>query len=156
MTQSSIRALRRSDLVRVASLVDANAMFPSDMLEEMVAPHLTSADPTQRWVVIESAGAVQGAAFYAAEQMAERVWNVLMICVAPENHGEGLGVSLMRHIEAELAGEGARLLLVETSGLPSFERTRGFYDMLGYDREARIREYYDVGDDKIVFRKLLA
>jgi ribosomal protein S18 acetylase RimI-like enzyme len=55
-----------------------------------------------------------------------------------------------------LAARGVRLLLVETSGLPAFEGTRGFYRARGYAEEARIRDFYQAGEDKIVFRKLLA
>jgi ribosomal protein S18 acetylase RimI-like enzyme len=54
-----------------------------------------------------------------------------------------------------LTVRGARVLLVETSGLPSFERTRAFYRKCGYDEEARIRDFYKAGDDKIVYRKML-
>lgn len=43
-----------------------------------------------------------------------------------------------------------------TSGLASFERTRAFYRKCGYDEEARIRDFYRAGDDKIVYRKALA
>ena len=45
--------------------------------------------------------------------------------------------------------------LVETSGLPEFERARAFYRKCGYEEEARIREFYNAGEDKIVFRKAL-
>jgi ribosomal protein S18 acetylase RimI-like enzyme len=51
---------------------------------------------------------------------------------------------------------GARMLLVETSGLASFERQRTFYRKCGYNEEARIRDFYQAGEDKIVFRKALA
>ena len=44
---------------------------------------------------------------------------------------------------------------METSGLASFESTRKFYRKCGYEEEARIREFYQAGEDKIVFRKLL-
>ena len=44
---------------------------------------------------------------------------------------------------------------VETSGTNEFTRTRNFYQLLGYENEARIRDYYDAGDDKVVFRKSL-
>jgi RimJ/RimL family protein N-acetyltransferase len=47
------------------------------------------------------------------------------------------------------------MLLVETSGLPDFERTRTFYAKCGYEEEARIRDFYAVNDDKVVFRKVL-
>ncbi len=54
-----------------------------------------------------------------------------------------------------MTARGGRMLLVETSGLPDFERTRAFYRKCGYEEEARIRDFYAAGDDKVVFRKVL-
>ncbi|CAN0589115.1 unnamed protein product [Ectocarpus sp. 12 AP-2014] len=48
-----------------------------------------------------------------------------------------------------------RVLLVETSGNAGFARTRAFYAQAGYEEEARIREFYAAGEDKIIFRKAL-
>jgi len=56
-------------------------------------------------------------------------------------------------VEQALALRGARLLLVET--LASFERTREFYRRCGFDEEARIRDFYEAGADKIIYRKVL-
>lgn len=153
MKNHGIRPLEWSDLPRVAHLVDSNAMFPSDMLADMTAGYF-SGDTDQRWIVamMES---VTGVAYYIPEPMTEGTWNVLLIAVDPQAHGKGIGQALMRHIEAQLAGEDMRVLLVETSGTPGFERTRHFYDQLGYDREARIRDYYAADDDKVIFRKAL-
>ena len=92
-------------------------------------------------------------AYYIPEPITEGTWNVLLIAVDPQAHGKGIGQGLMRYIEAQLVEEGVRVLLVETSGTPEFERTRHFYDQLGYDREARIRDYYAADDDKVIFRK---
>jgi ribosomal protein S18 acetylase RimI-like enzyme len=61
----------------------------------------------------------------------------------------------MAHAEADLEARGGRVLLVETSGLEKFARTRAFYRFIGYDEEARIREFYAAGEDKVVFRKAL-
>lgn len=155
MSQLLIRPLERGDLDRVASLVEVTDMFPAELLEGMTAAYFAGDSETQRWIVAERDGSVAGVAYTVPEPLTEGTWNTLLICVDPAAHGEGIGTALMRHIEGELRGQGARVLLVETSGTPGFERTRGFYDMLGYDREARIRDYYTAGDDKIIFRKAL-
>lgn len=155
MINSNIRPLWRDDLLRVGHLVDVNDMFPSAMLTEMTAPFFGGRLEEHRWLVCDN-GDVDGVAYYVPEQLTEGTWNLLLIAVDPKLHGRGIGTYLMRFVEMELCSQGHRVLLVETSGKPEFERTRGFYDMLGYDREARIRDYYADGDDKIIFRKSLA
>lgn len=156
MTHIAIRPLVRGDLPRVAYLVDANAMFPSEMLGDMTAAFFAGDSDAHRWIVAEREGSVvEGVAYTVPEPLTEGTWNTLCICVDPAAHGRGTGSALMGHIEDQLRGEGARVLLVETSGTPGFARTRAFYDGLGYEREARIRDYYTAGDDKIIFRKAL-
>ncbi|WP_404788101.1 hypothetical protein [Altericista sp. CCNU0014] len=55
-----------------------------------------------------------------------------------------------------LTERGERVLLVETSGTEDFEYVREFYRKSGYEEEARIREFYTAGVDKIIFRKMLS
>ena len=64
-------------------------------------------------------------------------------------------INLLRYLERRLAKQGGRILLVETAGIPEFERTRDFYRKNGFTEEARIREFYEPGVDKIVFWKRL-
>ena len=46
-------------------------------------------------------------------------------------------------------------MIVDTSGTEAFAETRAFYRKNGYTEEARIRDYWADGDDKITFRKPL-
>ena len=153
MIHGHIRALLRADLDRVSYLVDANTMFPSEMLADMTAPFF-GGDASQRWLVFDD-GHASAACYFVPEGLADGVWNLLMIAVDPERHGEGIGTKLMRAVENQLAEEGVRILLVDTSGKEEFRRTHSFYEMLGYEHEARIRDYWAEGDDKVTFRKLL-
>ncbi|MEM7664809.1 MAG: GNAT family N-acetyltransferase [Pseudomonadota bacterium] len=154
MKNNCIRPLVRGDLDRVAFLVEANEMFPPEMLEEMTTPYFAGESDAHRWLVFDESG-VQAVAYYVPEQLTDGTWNLLLIAVDPKVHGKGIGSAVMRYVEAHLKEQGIRVLLVETSGVPEFERTRGFYDMLGYGREACIRDYYAAGDDKVIFRKAL-
>jgi ribosomal protein S18 acetylase RimI-like enzyme len=111
-------------------------------------------DQTDFWASYDD-GSPKAVAYCVTEAMTVGTWNLLLIAVNPDRQGNGIGAQLMSFVEAKRASEGARVLLVETSGTDDFIRTRALYAQLGYDEEARIREYYDAGDDKIVFRKAL-
>ena len=103
----------------------------------------------------EDESGVVAIAYCAPERMTEGTWNLYLIAVHPSYQGKGHGTAMVSYIEKMLAERGERLLLVETSGLPDFERTQAFYRRCGYTEEARIREFYQAGEDKIVFRKAL-
>ena len=153
-----IRPCHESDLPALKAIVDAVALFPSELLDDMVsfgAPTREGDDPTEFWLVHDDGAGPVGVAYCAPEAMASGTWNALLLAVRPERQDEGVGAGLMARIEALLGARGERVLLVETSGTDEFERTRGFYARIGYEREAVIREYYGPGDDKVVFRKAL-
>ena len=94
--------------------------------------------------------------YYAPERMTDGTWNLYLLAVHPDRQGRGRGASLVRYVEQDLRTRGARLLIIETSGLPGFARQREFYTGLGYQEEARIREFYSHGDDKVIYWKALA
>lgn len=152
-----IRPTVAADLPALKQVIDSNELFPSEMLDDMIAAYLANPANGEFWLTDddEKDGGPAGVAYCAPERMTEGTWNLLLIAQHPTRQGQGRGTALLKHIEHKLASRGERVLLVETSGLPSFERTREFYRKNGYDQEARIREFYNAGEDKIVFRKAL-
>ncbi len=123
----------------------------------LIALFSGSPDEDQCWLVAEGTdGDLLGVAYCAPERMTNGTWNLYFIAVHPDHRGGGHGAALVRYVEQMLAARSVRVLLVETSALASFAATRAFYSKCGYDEEARIREFYNAGEDKIVFRKALA
>lgn len=151
---SYIRPVTSEDLPALKTVIDANGLFPSDMLDEMISDYLSDEDSKDYWFTYDD-GKPVAIAYCAPERMTQGTWNLYLIAVHPDYQKFGRGASMLHHIEQKLAQNGERILLVETSGLPSFEGTREFYRKCGYNQEARIREFYQAGEDKIVFRKLL-
>ncbi len=153
----SVRAAVAGDLPGLKTVIDATGLFPSSMLDDMMASYLgDSCEAAEFWLASVDDGKVSGVAYCARERMTTGTWNLLLIAVHPECQGRGRGAAMMQHVEAKLAAGGERILLVETSALPEFETTRSFYKKLGYHEEARIRDFYQAGEDKIVFRKTIA
>ena len=87
--------------------------------------------------------------------MADAAWNLLAIGVTPDRQGQGVGAAMLRYLEANLAELSARILIVETLGSDAFQRTRNFYLKNGFEEEARIRDFYENGGDKVVFWKCI-
>ncbi len=149
-----IRPAAAEDCAAIAAIADAT-LFPADMLGPMIAPFLNDPDCRHVWSVATQESRVVGFTYCEPERMTHGTWNLLAIGVEPAIQRRGAGARLMAALETDLAKAGARILIVETSGLDAYARTRAFYTRLGYDREASIRDFYDAGEDKIVFRKAL-
>jgi ribosomal protein S18 acetylase RimI-like enzyme len=150
----TVRATRPEDLPALRSVIDSTGLFPGEMLDDMTAPFLMGVDSADRWLTLDD-GEPIGVAYFAPERMTVGTWNLLLIAIRSDRQGQGLGRRLTDAVEMALANDGQRILLVETSGLPEFERTRAFYDGREYQREALIRDFYQDGEDKVVFWKRL-
>ena len=153
-----IRPITPDDTNAVMILADATGLFQPnepEVLGEVLADYL-SGDPNRDpfWLADDDGGLV-GTAYCLPDPMAYGIWNLLFIAVRPDLQGRGHDSALLLYVEQALRERGARRLLIETSGLGTFERTRAFYRKHGYDEEARIRDYYRSGDDKVIFRKAL-
>lgn len=149
-----IRPLIAADLPALRAVIAANELFPPEMLDGMAAPFLAGEEEAGFWLTDRDEGPV-ALAYCVPERLTEGTWNLLLIAVHPDRQGQGRGSALMQAVEAALVERGARILLVETSGLPEYRRSRAFYARLGFGEEARIRDFYRDGDDKVVFRKPL-
>lgn len=156
-----VRPLTADDRDAVRNLALINEMFTADEMggvDEMLSGYLDGTLSDHHWVVAETGGVVTGGGYYAPEPFGDRVWNLYFLAVHPDVHGQGVGGRIVRYLVDHLrsAGEGtARVLLVETSSTDAYERARSFYVARGFVEEARIREYYGPGDDKVVFWRRL-
>ena len=152
-----IRHARPTDIADILEIARTCGLFTSDDMEFFEADirgFFDAAENEREWWVDEDEGALVAAA-YLSPEMADRVWNLLFIAVAPEAKGTGRGSAMLLHVERELTQRGQRMLVIDTSSLPSFEATRGFYTSHGYTLVAQIPDFWTDGDDKVVFSKRL-
>jgi ribosomal protein S18 acetylase RimI-like enzyme len=150
-----IRLVEERDVDAIKEIIEATEMFPPSMLDEMIAGFF-SGRSRDFWLTIEREDRPAAVAYCAPEKMTKGTWNLLLLAALPVRQGTGLGSTLVAGVEERLRLDGQALLLVETSGTPEFERTRRFYRKLDFVEEARIRDFYASGDDKVVFWKRLA
>lgn len=98
-------------------------------------------------------GALAGAAYFGPEAMADRVANLVFIAVAAASRRKGVASALIAAFEADADARGARLGVIETAGDRAFAPAWALYERHGYREEARIRDFFADGFDKLIFTK---
>ncbi len=150
-----IRPTELKDIPALQTVLDGTELFPSDMLPDMVSGFLSDDGSADVWLTAEAGGEPVGFCFASPEELADGTWNMLAIAVLPEKQGSGAGGALVAALESLLRKQGHRVLIADTSGADDFARTREFYRKNDYAEEARIRDFWAAGDDKVVFWKSL-
>jgi ribosomal protein S18 acetylase RimI-like enzyme len=99
--------------------------------------------------------AVQGYVCYGPTPKTDGVFDLYWIAVDPKQQGQGFGQILLRFVENEVRRQSGRMLLIETRSRSAFEPTIRFYQRSGYQEITRIKDFYRIEDDKLVFCKKL-
>lgn len=154
MTNPIIKATSSDDIAGLQAVLDGTELFPSEMLPDMLAPALAG-ETEAFWLTCHSGGEAVGLCYTVPEDLADGTWNMLALAVRPDMQGKRLGAALVKAAEQHLKDKAQRILIVDTSGTDDFALTRKFYTQNGYDEEARIRDFWAEGDDKVIFRKVL-
>lgn len=100
--------------------------------------------------------AVQGYVCFGPTPKSDGVFDLYWIAVDPREQGQGYGQLLLRFVENEVRRQNGRMLLIETSSKQSYAPTVRFYERAGYEEISRIKDFYRIEDDKVVFCKHLA
>jgi GNAT superfamily N-acetyltransferase len=106
-------------------------------------------------LVAEDKTEITGYVCYGPTPLTDGTWDIYWEAVSRNRRGQGIGGTLLKAAEREIKKSKGRLSLIETSSTPAYEKTRQFYQRCGYDEIARVPDFYEPGDDKIILSKLL-
>ena len=155
MNKMKIRQPKSEDIKSLSLILDSTELFPSEMLPDMIDGFITKTHKEDLWLSCIHEGDVIGFCYAVPEQLTEGTWNMLAIAVHPKCQGVGADRAILNELEISLKNDGQRVLIADTSGLPEFKQTREFYRKNDYTEEARIRDFWAEGDDKVIFWKAL-
>jgi ribosomal protein S18 acetylase RimI-like enzyme len=157
-----IRPITPGDHSRIHEIVTAAGNFSDQEIEtamELVDEALETGEESGYIIVVAemrgSTAAIAGYACYGPTPLTEGVFDLYWIAVHPEAQGRGVGRNLIRYAEDDIRSRGGRMLLIETSSREGYDATIAFYEHANYEMAARIKNFYRVGDDKLVFLKEL-
>lgn len=156
-----IRPLQPDDREPIHTLLVETDVFTKEEVEvalELMDCVLNDADQQdyEIYTGVSETGEVAGYYCIGSTALTVGTYDLYWIAVKPAMHDKGVGKLLLQHAEALITSHGGRLIVAETSSQPKYEHTRKFYLNNHYTEVARIKEYYKIGDDLVVYGKYLS
>ncbi len=152
-----IRPMEKHDKTSIMRILKRTPEFtPAEVVlaDEVIESYLFNPAESGYFILVAEVDAViAGYVCYGPTPITEGTWDLYWIAVDHEIQGRGVGRKLMETAENEINKAGGRLILVETSSKPGYEKTNLFYQNLNYTETARIKDFYAFGDDQIIYEK---
>jgi ribosomal protein S18 acetylase RimI-like enzyme len=155
-----IRPYNSRDRERIRGILAGSGTFT----EEEVAVALEVIDDAQKYPESDDYtilcadggdGCVVGYICFGPIPMTDRCFDLYWICVDGDKKRSGIGSSLVRAMEADLADRNVRHIYIDTSSTTPYTEARRFYERHGYCVASVYPDFYREGDDRIVYIKKL-
>ncbi len=155
-----IRPLISEDRERLRQILISTGVFTDDEIGvalELIDLVLGKEDQNDYRIVcaVTDQDQAMGYICYGPAPMAQGVFDLYWIAVHPQSQGQKIGSMLLTYLEEEVKRLEGRMILVDTSSIPSYEKAQRFYLKKGFQEVARIADYYWEGNDRITYCKRL-
>jgi len=150
----------KSDIKRVMEIVESTKFFYDHEVEiaaELVAERLSHGESTgYHFVFAEVDGVTTAYSCFGPISMSKTSWDLYWIATHNDYRGKGIGKKLLEETCNQARNMGCKILIAETSGLEHYAPTRAFYISNNFDLEARLKDFYTEGDDKLFYTKRIS
>jgi ribosomal protein S18 acetylase RimI-like enzyme len=157
-SHSQLRPVEARDRAAIRAILEStpDAFIPEEVEVALELVDAAVAKPEGDYLVrvLERPdGRLSGYTCYGRAAFTEATWDLYWIAAHREFHGDGSARRLMAEAESDIRARGGKIVLVETASKPSYDRTRRFYESIGYTVVARIPDFYKPGDDRVTYWK---
>lgn len=160
MAGITLRRMRADDVEEIVRISKATGFFYPEEVEvarELALEAAEEGEASGYHVHVATQGQkAAGYVCFGPTPLTRGTWDIYWIAVDPQQQRQGIGNRLMSLAEEEIRSREGRLVLVETSSRELYEPTRGFYRRMGYQEVSYIPDFYDKGDGRVTFAKILA
>lgn len=158
--EMEIRPIIQKDRVTLQSmLVKVEVFTPEEIGVAMELIDIVLKDQDQKdyriHCMVDGQDQPMGYICYGPTPMTQGTFDLYWIAVAPRVQGHGIGAGLLDFLEETVRDRNGRMILVDTSSIPQYEKTQRFYFRKGFHEVARVPDYYHPGNDRITFCKRL-
>jgi ribosomal protein S18 acetylase RimI-like enzyme len=151
--------VRADDEQAIRDIVESTGRFSDaeiDVAAELVRERLTRGEASGYFFLVASDGERPVAyACFGPIACTVASFDLYWIAVSRTLQGRGIGRWLVGETEQRIRALGGRRIFIDTSSRADYAPTRGFYQGCGYRQAAILADFYNDGDDKVVFTKEL-
>ncbi len=153
--------VRPDDPQRIREIVSSTGFFREDEIEvavELCRENLKWGEEKSSYSFIfadDDSGRTLGYTCYGDIPCTLKRYDLYWIAVHADAQGKGIGKMLLSAAERSIAERGGKIVYIETSSRDKYEPTRRFYLSCGYQIAAQLKDFYDDGDDKVIFSRRL-
>lgn len=147
----------KRDIKSIREIVVSTKFFYDHEVEiavELVEERLKAGESTGYYFVFAEVDGVTAAySCYGPITMSKTCYDLYWIATHNDFRGKGIGKQLLEETYKQARNMGCKIIIAETSGLDHYAPTRAFYDSTKFELEARLKNFYDEGDDKLFYTK---
>ncbi len=157
--ENGIRTVGTKDVPRIREILSSTGNFTEEELKtaiELVEETIHKGEASGYIVaVLASERKIEGYVCYGPTPLTDGVYDLYWIAVDSNSQGKGFGRRLLEYVEKDVRKRGGRMIVIETSSQEKYTPTIRFYESRHYERAARLKNFYKVGDDKLIYLKEL-
>jgi len=150
------RYLKVADYESVRDICDSTGFFypeEVDVAVELLDERIQRGEDCGYYFVFaELDGKTIGYSCFGPVPMTKGSWDLYWIVTHNDYRGKGIGKMLLQATYDDARKLGARAIYAETSGREKYVPTRKFYENNQYSIEVVMKDFYDLGDDKYVYK----
>lgn len=143
------------DPARIREIVTSSGFFNEEEIAvagELAEERLAEGEPcSYRFVFLERDGKMAGYSCYGHIPGTESSYDLYWIAVHESCRGGRLGVRILAETNRCIRERGGSKVYAETSSREQYRPTQRFYEKNGFYLEATIKDFYAVGDSKLIY-----
>lgn len=147
----------KGDITNVMEIVESTKFFYDHEVEvavELVTERLSHGESTGYYFVFAEVDGITAAySCFGPITMSKTSFDLYWIATHNDYRGKGIGRQLLEETYKHASSMGCKIIIAETSGLDHYSPTRAFYISNKFELEARLKDFYDLGDDKLFYTK---
>lgn len=155
-----IRKLNYEDRNKIEKILTDTNNFNGDEINtamELIDVYINVKDQKDYEIFVDEGknGIINGYVCIGQRPLTKSTYDLYWIAVNPSVQSRGIGSGLIKYIEEFIKDMKGRLILIETSGKPSYEKERKFYEKNLYNKITEIKDFYDEGDSLVIYGKYI-